>query len=112
LSAFESSEERGCLAIGKKLALVNEGNPLVGKSTNLVDIPIPANRAIVIRADLTPAGVFGQYGCAVDTMLAAEPDRSYLLKLRWEKNDCMANLFLIDDGQETSLQVEQTKPRC
>ena len=94
---FPNPDETPCLGIKTEMARINKGNPLAGKTTNLADISIPANREIVIRSTVIPAGVMNQYGCTFDNKMTLEPGKDYLLRQEWGRDQCVIEMFELDE---------------
>mgnify|MGYP001824066840 CR=1 FL=1 len=109
---FEEDDERSCGSSVQRMALVNKGNPLVGKSTNTTNIPIPTGRTIIIRSRLVPHTVFGVGSCATDSFLVAEPGRNYVLRFAWLPNRCDIEFFDTTSAKEVPFRVRNEPAAC
>ena len=97
---FPNPNETPCLGIKTEMARINKGNPLAGKTTNLAGISVPANREIVVRSAIIPAGVMNQYGCTFDNKMTLEPGRDYLLRQEWGRDQCVVEVFELNEESE------------
>ena len=111
-SFFEEGDDRSCGTTLRRMAMINKGNPLVGKSTDTVNIPIPADRTIIIRSRIMPAAAFSQRSCGSDNFLIAEADKDYLLTIEWLANLCDVQLFETTSGEQVPVRFRKEALGC
>ena len=109
---FEVGDDRSCGVTLQRMAKINKGNPLAGKSTNTNDITIPAGRTIIIRSLLMPAAAFNQWPCSADSFLDAEADKKYTLRVKWIANQCDFDFFDTTSGEEVPVRVKNEPSGC
>ena len=109
---FEERDDRSCMSPLQRMALINEGNPFAGKSTNTKDIRIPAGRTIIIRSMFSPANAFSQRTCKADNYINAEADNNYTLRVKWLANRCDFNFFDTTSGEDIPIRVKSEPSAC
>ena len=111
-SFFEEGEDRSCGSQLQRMASINKGNPLAGKTTNTTDIPIPTGRPIIIRSRIMPAAAFSQQSCGSDNVLVADADKTYLLTIEWLANQCDVELFDTTTGEPVPVRFRKEVLGC
>ena len=109
---FEVDDDRSCGSGLQRMAKINKGNPLAGKSTDTEDIAIPAGRTIIIRSLLSPAAAFSQRSCSADSFLNAEADKTYTLRVKWIANRCDFIFYDTTAGEEEPIRVKNEPSGC
>jgi hypothetical protein len=111
LSELTDKKSRGCFASRRKIANVNEGNPLDSKTNNPEKIKIPANAEFAVTSIFAPANVFGQTGCRLNVTFLPKEGQSYILETSW-KNSCVTKVYVLENGTEKEIQSDQDTFFC